>query len=113
MPEPCLRAPRILLALSFRTPNARPIGEHLLDLCDTVPQHNLRRQGAVGCQAVALIRPPACLLLDDAFTGNNAPQRGDNSCAPGENGFIAVYWFRGSTKWPQGFVLIADAAKPA
>jgi hypothetical protein len=32
----------------------------------------------------------------------NAPQRGDNSCAPRENGFIDVHWFHGSTKWPQG-----------
>jgi hypothetical protein len=32
-------------------------------------------------------------LLDDAFAGNDAPHRGNDLCAPRENGFIDIHSF--------------------
>jgi hypothetical protein len=54
------------------------IGENPAHLRNVVSQHHDDGQGAVGGECVAFVRPPAGLLFDDAFAGNNAPQRRDN-----------------------------------
>ena len=69
------------------------IGEHGAHVRDAVGQNDDHGQGPVGGQAVAFVGPPTGLLFDDAFARNNAPQRGDDFCAPRENGCIDVHRF--------------------